>query len=142
MIRFASVVVSLFVMASVAQVGCMEKNVPAVAPAVVPVQGSWWNGVLARATRSSGLALEAIHDGTGWLLGKNKVEIEQVGDANLVDGKRLAKFEITVARSSESYSAIIDEIECDELGLPTEQSIEKMNEVVTKIKEMLDKLQS
>ena len=122
--------------------GCAtESATPTEVTAPLSLGGSWWGGVLTKATRSTGLALEVIHDGTGWLLGKNKVEIEQIGDVEQIDGKRLAKFKITVAQSSESYSANIDQIECDEFGLPTEQSQEKMSEAVEKIKVMLGKLQ-
>ena len=73
---------------------------------------------------------------------KNKVDIEQVGDFENVDDVRFATYRITVSRSDESFSAEIEDIECDELGLPTEQSQAKMEEAVTKIKDMLNRLQS
>jgi len=103
---------------------------------------SWWGIVLSNVQRTTGSALEVIHDGTGWALGKNTIQIEQVGELQEVDGKRVAEFRISVSRSDESFAANIENIECDELGLPTEQSQEKMNEAVEKIKTMLDKLQS
>lgn len=103
---------------------------------------SWWGIVLSNVQRTTGSALEVIHDGTGWALGKNTIQIEQVGELQEADGKRVAEFRISVSRSDESFAANIENIECDELGLPTEQSQEKMNEAVEKIKTMLDKLQS
>ena len=102
---------------------------------------SWWGLVMGQVRVASGNALESIHDGTGWMLGKNMVKIEQVGEFEELDGKRMATFRVTVSRSDESFSADIEEIECDELGIPTEQSQDKMDEAVQKIKEMLDKLQ-
>lgn len=125
-------------------VGCgsSESTTPAGASAPAASGNSWWGGVLVNVNRATGQALEVIHDGTGWVLGKNKVEIEQVGEVKEVEGKRLAEFKITVSRSDESFAANIENIECDELGLPTDQSQEKMNEAVEKIKTMLDKLQS
>ncbi len=103
---------------------------------------SWWGLVLTQVRSASGNALVTIHDGTGWLLGKNKVDIEQVGDFEEVDDVKFATYRITVSRSDESFSSEIEDIECDELGIPTEQSQEKMEEAVAKIKDMLDRLQS
>lgn len=137
-------VACLLAMSIASFTGCSSGGT-AVAPVDAAVAaesgGSWWAVVLANVQRTSGSAIEAVHDGTGWVLGKNKVDIEQIGELAEIDGKRLAEFKITVTRSDESFSANIEKIECDELGLPTEQSQEKMNEAVDKIKAMLDKLQ-
>lgn len=142
----STIVVTLACLLSVSSLsltGCSSGGSVPVTDAAVAAEsgGSWWAVVLANVQRTSGSAIEVVHDGTGWILGKNKVEIEQIGELEEIDGKRLAEFKISVTRSDESFSANIEKIECDELGLPTEQSQEKMSEAVEKIKTMLDKLQ-
>ena len=112
------------------------------APAAQGSSDGWWSLVLGQVRTSGGYAVEFVHDGTGWILGKNQIQIEQVGDIEERDGKRLARFQVTVSRADESFKTTIENIECDELGIPTEQAQAKMDEAVEKIKAMLDKLQS
>ena len=120
-------------------VGCSSGDSATEATAVA--SGSWWSVVLGQVRNATGSTVELVHDGTGWMLGKNEVAIEKVGDFDTADGQKTATFRITVSRSDESFSSDIEGIECDELGIPTEQSQEKMDEAVTKIKSMLDRLQ-
>jgi hypothetical protein len=134
------VMIALLAAGSLGLSGCGGTDQPAAGTAVA--SQSWWTVVLGQVRAATGGTLEVVHDGTGWMLGKNEVTIDQVGEFEMVQGTRHATYRITVARADESFSSEIAGIECDELGIPTEQSQEKLNEAVTKIKTMLDRLQS
>lgn len=95
------------------------------------------------AAESSGWALQQVHNGTGWLLGKNQVKIEQIGQVRLSgDDSYVADFRITVSRTDESFTSEVKDVACDEFGIPNESSQIKFNEAVDKIKKMLDALQA
>ena len=86
------------------------------------------------------LALEKVHDGTGWMLGKAEVSFERYG--SLGDGnQKTANYRIYVTDGDESFETEVEGIACDEFGIPTEDSQLKLDEAVQKIKSMLAKLQ-
>ncbi len=92
---------------------------------------------------NGGWVLEQAHNGTGWLLGKNHVSIEMIGQARpSEDGSYVADFRITVSRSDASFMSEVKDVACDEFGALHETSVTKFNEAVNKIKEMLDALQT
>ena len=102
----------------------------------------WWTLAIDKARDAVGYGLEVVHDGTGWILGKATVNIEQIGDARDTTQGKLADFRITVTSSDESFTSEIKDIPCDELGIPNDDSQAKFDEAVEKIKQMLTKLQS
>lgn len=87
------------------------------------------------------LAIEKIHDGTGWMLGKAEVRFERFGDIDETD-ERIANYRIYVSNGDESFETEIKAIACDEFGIPTGDSQAKIDEAVEKIKTMLAKLQN
>lgn len=109
---------------------------------LVAPAGVWWNHVLRAVADHGGWALERVHDGSGWLLGKNQVSIEQLGPmTHHPDGSHTATYRVTVSRSTEKFAAEISAVPCDELGVPHESAQAKFAEAVDKIKAMLDRLQ-
>jgi len=102
----------------------------------------WWTLVITKAGDALGGAIEVIHDGSGWMLGKMHIEITKVGESRKAeDGSYVADFSIRVANSDETFTSEIKDVQCDELGVPTKVSQEKFDEAVTRIKEMLGRLQ-
>ena len=122
--------------------GCGGAEATPAAEATAVASGSWWTAVMGRVGAATGGTLELVHDGTGWLLGKNEVTIDQVGEFEVIEGRKHATYRVTVARADESFSSQIEAVECDDLGIPTEQSQAKMDEAVRKIKAMLDRLRA
>ena len=107
-----------------------------------PSRKPWWKSAIDKARDAVGYGLEVVHDGTGWVLGKATVNIEQIGDARDTTNGKLVDFRITVTSSDESFTSEIKDIPCDELGIPNDDSQAKFDEAVEKIKQMLAKLQS
>jgi len=105
-------------------------------------KSSPWNLVMTAVAQSVQVALEYTHDGTGWLLGKNQINIERVGEVRQQsDGTYMADFKISVLTSNESFLSDISNIACDEFGIPSEPSQEKIAEVAGKIKQLLSNTQ-
>lgn len=102
----------------------------------------WWTLAINKARDAVGYGLEVVHDGTGWILGKATVNIEQIGESRDTNDGKLADFRITVTSSDESFTSEINDIQCDEFGIPNDDSQAKFDEAVEKIKQMLAKLQS
>lgn len=103
---------------------------------------SWWMTVVQAAGEAAGWTLEAIHDGSGWMLGKNHLSIEQSGEVRQVgSGLYVTNYVVTVSRSKENFSTKIMDLPCDEFGIIDETSQVKFNETVEKIKKMLDRTQ-
>lgn len=85
--------------------------------------------------------IELIHEGTGWALRKNQVEIERTGDV-IADGDGYkAQFEITVSNGDSTFSTTTSDVPCDKDGIPTEDSVTKLQEAVDDIKKKIKTLQ-
>ncbi|MBA3311958.1 MAG: hypothetical protein M3552_07010 [Planctomycetota bacterium] len=102
---------------------------------------AWWTLAVGKARDALGYSLEVVHDGSGWILGKATVNIEQIGDARDTDDGKVADFRIAVTSSDESFTSEVKNIPCDEFGIPNHDAQIKFDEAVTRIKEMLDKIQ-
>ena len=100
-----------------------------------------WTLAIEKARDAGGWALELVHDGSGWMLGKSTVTIEQVGDTREENGEKYADFKITVTSSDETFESTVHNVECDEFGIPSDAQQQKFDEAVDKIKNMLSKLQ-
>lgn len=86
-----------------------------------------------------------VHDGTGWLLNKNQVEVEKQSEirksANSKEGY-IADYSITVSNGDNSFSTVAKDVPCDRDGIPTESSIERIRMAVEDIKAKIKRLQS
>ena len=135
--------VALLVVLVVCSIGCSDqtetaKNSKTSTVKRVPI----WTLAIEKARDAGGFALELVHDGTGWVLGKSTVSIEQVGDTRDEDGQKYADFKITVTSSDETFESTVQNVECDEFGIPSDAQQQKFDEAVDKIKNMLSKLQN
>lgn len=106
------------------------------------VPKGWAYHFLSVAASAYQWTLETIHDGTGWLLGKAEISIEQVGELRPVgENEFVADFAINVKTNNEAFSVLIKEVPCSEMAIPSADSQAKFNEAVGEIKAMLEKLQ-
>ena len=134
----------LLIVFALTMVGCGEGDSDSVTDHKVGYKSKipWWQIVINAVGEAGGWVLEKAHDGTGWLLGKNKVDIEQMGKVRHLDnGTYEADYRIVVNRNEERFTSEVTGITCDEFGIPTDVSQDKFNEAVDKIKRMLDNLQ-
>ena len=53
----------------------------------------------------------------------------------------VADYRISVEYVDESFATTATEVPCDDLGIPTEESVERLREAVEKIKEKMQRLQ-
>ena len=61
----------------------------------------WWTLVVSRAHDAVGWTLAAVHDGSGWILGKATVTIQQIGNTRATESGQVADFRISVTSSDE-----------------------------------------
>lgn len=85
--------------------------------------------------------VNSLHDLTGWLLNKDDVKVETLETVPSGD-RRMAKVRITVSRNEEAFSTVVEQIESDSQGIPTEEGTTQIRNAVEKIKkDVLSKLQ-
>ncbi|MFP6856155.1 MAG: hypothetical protein VCA73_02685 [Roseibacillus sp.] len=85
--------------------------------------------------------IELLHKGTGWVLGKNQVKIEKNGEIREVEDGYRADFNITVTNGESTFSTTATGVPCDKNGVPTEESVDKLQEAVEDIKDKVKRLQ-
>lgn len=89
--------------------------------------------------------VELIHDGTGWVLNKNQVKVEQkspVRVSSISSGGYVADYTITVIRGDNSFSSIATDLPCDKGGNLTDVSVDLIREAVEDIKSKIDRFQN
>lgn len=106
------------------------------------VAKDWVYKVLKVAASACQWTLESVHDGTGWLLGKAEVSIDQDGELRQSgEGEFVADFIIKVKAGDETFSVTVKDVPCSEMAIPSDGSQEKFNTAVREIKAMLANLQ-
>ncbi len=88
--------------------------------------------------------VNTLHEGTGWLLNKSQVSIKKVGDvrpSTADDAQWQADFQINVAFGNESFETTAKDVPCDQDGIPTEASVDRLRTSVEEIKVKMKRLQ-
>lgn len=85
--------------------------------------------------------IELIHEGTGWLLRKHQVEIERTGEVMTEGGDYVSQFEITVTNGDSTFATTISDVPCDKIGIPTKESVSKLQKAVEDIKKKIKDIQ-
>ena len=109
-------------------------------PSGPPSIGSSWLGLPSAVNQ----IIIVLYEGTGWLLNKSEVSVKKVGDIRAREGRRpqfVADFRISVHLGDETFETTATDIPCDELGIPTEASIDQLREAVESIKTKMKRLQ-
>jgi hypothetical protein len=132
-------------------IGCGSKPPVDTLPNTYPLpQGhSWVERAIREAAEGLRWTLERIHEGTGWLLGKDKakvkVVVERISDVRKTeDGAYEADFNIKVTSPDGSTTfdrATLKGVRVNKDGVPLEQDQARFKETVEKIKEILSKIQ-
>lgn len=89
--------------------------------------------------------VNGLHEGTGWLLNKSQVSIKKVGDVRPLDaetGVCEADFLIAVEYGNESFETTAKSVPCDQDGIPTEASVDRLKTSVEEIKAKMKRLQN
>ena len=122
---------SLFLIAIMLFVGCGQKS------NALPATSKGWLGIPSAVNE----VVTMIHDGTGWLINKSDVSIELQGEIVENSGVFTGDYRITVEYGNEKFETVASKVPCDEFGIPTEQSTEKLRGAVEKIKERMKRFQ-
>jgi hypothetical protein len=126
-------------LSSLGLLGCQDSpgtSAPSSAPAP-----TGWLGI----PSAINYIVNALHDGTGWLLNKSQVSIKKSGDIRPSEtgaGAWEADFQITVEYGNESFETTAQNIPCDQDGIPTEASIDRLRTAVEDIKTKMKRLQN
>jgi hypothetical protein len=122
-----------------ALVGCGASNGTAT-PSATPAPTGWL-GI----PSAINYIINGLHDGTGWLLNKSQVSIKKIGDirpSNSESNGWEADFQIAVEYGNESFETTAKDIPCDQDGIPTEASIDRLRTSVEDIKAKMKRLQN
>ena len=84
--------------------------------------------------------IEVVHEGTGWVLGKNDVSIE-AGEVRSDGSGYVADMKITVANSDSTFSTTAKDVPCDAHGIPTEESVDEIRAAAEDIKSKIKRMQ-
>lgn len=84
-----------------------------------------------------------LNDGTNWMLNKSQVSVIKFSDVRpgkSVEG-HVADFRIVVVDGTNTFDVVAKDVQCDELGIPTDASVDVLREAVEKIKTKIKRLQ-
>lgn len=127
-------------LATVVWSGCSGGTPDASAPGSNAVPAGWL-GI----PSAINYIVNGLHEGTGWLLNKSQVSIKKVGDVRPVDadaGAWEADFQIAVEYGNESFETTARNVPCDQDGIPTEASVDRLKTSVEEIKAKMKRLQN
>lgn len=96
-----------------------------------------WKGVVS----AKDLVVEWVHDGTGWLLGKDQVDIELDGEVLPYGDGHVACYKIRVSDGDNTFETRTEWADCDPNGVPTEESIDEFRAAIEDIKSKIRRLQ-
>lgn len=116
-------------------VGC-DSQQPASPVNVVAPSGKWL-GIPSAVNQ----VITFVHESTGWLLNKSDVSIEMVDQIRPDAGNFVADYRIAVKYGNESFETTAPNVPCDEMGIPTEESVVQLRDAVEKIKDKMKQLQ-
>ncbi len=106
------------------------------AESAVPIS-SGWLGIPSAVNK----VIVMLHEGTGMLLNKSEVEIKKLGVVQPIADGWQAEFSIKVEYGGESFETTAPDVPCDELGIPTEASVERIRTAVEEIKDKMSRFQ-
>jgi hypothetical protein len=127
-------------LATVAWSGCSGGTPAANAPGANTVPTGWL-GI----PSAINYIVNGLHEGTGWLLNKSQVSIKKVGDVRTLDTETdawEADFQIAVQYGNESFETTAKSVPCDQDGIPTEASVDRLKNSVEEIKAKMKRLQN
>lgn len=87
------------------------------------------------------IVLEVVHKGTGRLLDKNKVSVEAESIRKSTAGF-VSDMTITVTDGDNTFSTTAIDIPCDQNGIPTDESVDRIREAAEEIKEKISRFQN
>lgn len=87
--------------------------------------------------------IRGIHNGTGWLLDKDNLKIENkvVREDEGSPSNYVGDFHISVLHKENSFATTAKDVPCDKNGIPTEDALERLNEAIDEIKSEIRMLQ-
>jgi hypothetical protein len=127
-------------LATLAGSGCSGGTLAANAPGA-NVAPAGWLGI----PSAINYIVNGLHEGTGWLLNKSQVSIKKVGEVRTLESESdawEADFQIAVEFGNESFETTAKSVPCDQDGIPTEASVDRLKNSVEEIKAKMKRLQN
>jgi len=84
--------------------------------------------------------VEVVHDATGRALGRNDVSVE-AGEVHAAGAGFVADMKLTVSDGDNRFSTTAEDVPCDQDGIPTDESVDKIRQAAEEIKAKIKRFQ-